>query len=297
LQWTLFYYYCGVQSWGWFYPHHYSPFISDIQHFRGMDFKLSLGKPFLPFQQLLSVLPAASRKSIPTAYHELMTLPTSKIIDFYPTDFQTDLNGKKQEWEAVVLIPFMEEARLLDAMTPCNEKLTAYEKLRNSHGPMYQYDYCPKGRERIEGVANFPALSNVMCSVTEVTRDDVHVALEKIVYGPSNRGPSSVYYPGFPTFKHLQYSARLQAKQVKVFDQPSRSDNMIIKLLEAKDTDRQLKEIGAELFDQTVYTHWPHLAEGKVVEVFNIAQKLTIAGATDTNGREFKLAVGSSREQ
>ena len=33
----------------------------------------------------------------------------SEIGDFYPTVFTTDLNGKKQEWEAVVLIPFIDE--------------------------------------------------------------------------------------------------------------------------------------------------------------------------------------------
>ena len=36
----------------------------------------------------------------------------SEIIDFYPTDFQTDLNGKTQEWESVVLISFIDEKRL-----------------------------------------------------------------------------------------------------------------------------------------------------------------------------------------
>lgn len=34
----------------------------------------------------------------------------SAIIDYYPQDFKTDLNGKQQEWEAVVLIPFIDEA-------------------------------------------------------------------------------------------------------------------------------------------------------------------------------------------
>lgn len=37
----------------------------------------------------------------------------SPIIDFYPTHFETDLNGKVQEWEAVVLIPFIDEVRCL----------------------------------------------------------------------------------------------------------------------------------------------------------------------------------------
>lgn len=36
-------------------------------------------------------------------------MDNSEIIDYYPPDFKTDLNGKQQEWEAVVLIPFIDE--------------------------------------------------------------------------------------------------------------------------------------------------------------------------------------------
>jgi 5'-3' exoribonuclease 1 len=42
-----------------------------------------------------------------------MTQDISPVIDFYPVDFQTDLNGKQQEWEAVVLIPFIDEVKLI----------------------------------------------------------------------------------------------------------------------------------------------------------------------------------------
>ena len=45
-----------------------------------------------------------------------MVNPNSPILDFYPHDFSLDLNGKKQDWEAIVLIPFIDERRLLDAM-------------------------------------------------------------------------------------------------------------------------------------------------------------------------------------
>lgn len=40
----------------------------------------------------------------------------SPILDFYPKDFLLDMNGKKQDWEAVVKIPFIDQERLLRAM-------------------------------------------------------------------------------------------------------------------------------------------------------------------------------------
>lgn len=40
-----------------------------------------------------------------------MVQDTSPVIDYYPITFETDLNGKQQEWEAVVLIPFIDEVR------------------------------------------------------------------------------------------------------------------------------------------------------------------------------------------
>lgn len=113
-----------------------------MRNFSHLRFDYEEGTPFLPFQQLLAVLPAASRAHLPDAYHQLMTSEQSSVIEYYPADFDTDLNGKKQDWEAVVLIPFIDERRLLDAMAECEHLLTADEVERNAHGPMYQYDFC-----------------------------------------------------------------------------------------------------------------------------------------------------------
>ena len=116
IQWIMYYYYKGCQSWGWFFPYHYAPFISDIVNLNEVNLTFDLGTPFMPFEQLLAVLPAASRSALPPVLHPLMTDPDSEIIDFYPTEFSTDLNGKTQEWESVVLIPFIDEVRLRKAI-------------------------------------------------------------------------------------------------------------------------------------------------------------------------------------
>ena len=55
----------------------------------------------------------------------------SPVKDFYPVDFETDLNGKQMEWEAVVLIPFIDEERLLQAMKPCSIYLN--DEVRKSY--------------------------------------------------------------------------------------------------------------------------------------------------------------------
>ena len=53
-----------------------------------------------------------------------MTSDNSPIVDFYPEQFETDLNGKMQEWEAVVLIPFIEEVLLSDCNLYVNINLS-----------------------------------------------------------------------------------------------------------------------------------------------------------------------------
>jgi len=52
-----------------------------------------------------------------------MTDPNSPIIEFYPPDFELDLNGKKQEWEAIVVIPFIDEQLLLQTMKSILSKI------------------------------------------------------------------------------------------------------------------------------------------------------------------------------
>ncbi|PSN30434.1 5'-3' exoribonuclease 1, partial [Blattella germanica] len=268
IQWNLHYYYDGVCSWSWFYPHHYAPYISDICKFSDdLELNFDLGTPFLPFEQLLAVLPAASKKLLPEPYQQLMVEKESPIFHYYPSDFKTDLNGKKQEWEAVVLIPFIDEVSLLNAMAPCAALLTEEERNRNSHGPMHIYTYTEENLGVYEAPQYYPPIKVNHAAVQRVSRSDIHVEHSRLVKGLCPGVRLDVYFPGFPTLKHLAYTARFSKNKVKVFEQPSQGTNVILHITDQGKPD--IKEVATELLGKTIFVSWPHLVEARVVAVSN----------------------------
>lgn len=282
IQWNLNYYYNGVCSWSWFYPHHYAPYVSDIRDFSSsLRLEYDLGKPFLPFQQLLAVLPSLSKNLLPEPYQHLMEDENSPLISFYPKDFKTDLNGKKQQWEAVVLIPFINEEELLKAMAPLECQLTEEEQKRNTPGPMLVYKYTEEDLGVYEAPEYFPTLQTNHAKVLEVWRDELNVEKKDLIKGLWPGVKLDVYYPGFPTMKHIPHKAKLEKRDVHVFDQPSRGENMILSIENQGKPDPE--EVATHLLGKSIFVAWPHLVEARVYSVSNHEFNLSLATSGHVN--------------
>lgn len=72
----------------------------------------------------------------------LMTEEKSPIIDFYPLSFELDAEGKRQDWEAVVVLQFINVPRLraAEGRVPLAQ-LSPEELRRNQFGPMLHFVY------------------------------------------------------------------------------------------------------------------------------------------------------------
>ena len=110
MQWVLTYYTTGVPHWKWFFPSHYAPFASDmckyIQNYTRKKYLPS--SPSEPFLQLLSILPPESNALLPPQFSTILNYSNSPLSKFLPSKFTIDTSGKKNDWEGIVLLPFLD---------------------------------------------------------------------------------------------------------------------------------------------------------------------------------------------
>lgn len=137
LQWVLEYYFTSVVDWKHYYPYHYAPFASDLLIFtkrfitggaehcdesssraaRDWAGFVPNTKPLLPFEQQMFIMPPSSAGIVPEPYRWLFAPSGTPVSKFFPEDFDTDINGKLASWEAVVLLPFIDEVSTWSALS------------------------------------------------------------------------------------------------------------------------------------------------------------------------------------
>ncbi|KAG1852740.1 exonuclease II [Suillus subluteus] len=267
LQWVMHYYYSGIASWGWFYNYHYAPRISDLRGLGDMSFVFELGKPFRPFGQLMGVLPSASMDHVPIAYQDLMYDPNSPILDFYPLEFEQDLNGKKQEWEAIVKIPFIDEQRLLRAMKSREHMLTPDERRRNGFGTSTKFLFNPEESTVYPSSLPdfFPPIYRCTCKMEPFdlpTLDGLHLVpglCEGVCLGAKALA-------GFPSLDTLPHTAQLGIHGVNVHGSESRNKSMVVHV-ENPHENRKVEDIAKEMVGKRTFIGWPFLQEGLVTAV------------------------------
>jgi 5'-3' exoribonuclease 1 len=214
----------------------------------------------------MGVLPDRSKKIVPAVYHDLMTNPKSPIIDFYPRDFELDMNGKKMEWEAVVKIPFIDEKRLLEAMAPINALLTDDEKFRNEFGVTLKFSHDPDidftYPSSLTGI--FPDIPHCRCvenifDLPTIEGLEYHVGLMNGV----KLGDAAL--AGFPSLDTIPYNAILGFHGVNVFQQDSRNESMVVTIENSEE--RTNVKTAAMKLGQRVFVGYPFLQEAKVTKV------------------------------
>lgn len=216
----------------------------------------------------MGVLPNLSSSHIPAAFRDLLSDSNSPIIDFYPVDFIQDLNGKKQDWEAIVKIPFIEEERLLKAMASRESRLTAEERSRNSYGNSwsFKFDNGPETLYPSSLPGFFPDLVHCRC-----TLEPFHLPtlggglsyLKGLVPGVL-LGKDAI--SGFPSLHTIPYSGQLGFHGVSVFQGDSRKETMVVTIDHVYEGYKS-EELAKLMVGQKTYTGYPYLQEALVVAI------------------------------
>jgi 5'-3' exonuclease len=106
VQWVYLYYKEGTTYWDWFYPYHYALhadiFVDYIEDTRIISYSFKKSLPSSTDDQLLRVIPFASKNLLPLHLHDR----AEKIAIQYPR-FKIDNSGKREEWEAITIVDFV----------------------------------------------------------------------------------------------------------------------------------------------------------------------------------------------
>ncbi len=141
MEWIVNYYLKGPISWTWYYPYHYAPLLSHfLEHmdaFQSVAYPHS--RPHAPVQQLLSVLPPRSSDLLPDPFRVMIHEPTFGMKAQFPALVEVDLGCCKNDWEATVLCPFVDQRSISKFYLDNSYLMPEDVKKRNQPGRVFRY--------------------------------------------------------------------------------------------------------------------------------------------------------------
>ena len=211
LQWILYYYYHSIKNWKWYYPYHYAPMISDYSEIN-IDNKLyniydifdkDKSEPFDPYQSLLFILPKESFNLLPLCYKDIPQI----LKEFFPDKIDIDYNGKTAEYESLLLVPMVDEEKMVEIEKKCR-KLTQEEEKENKWGTSFMFSQ------------NDSNIESIKCIEYDVYKKDIDKK-------QNNDYRISKCDFSFPTLKTIDYDYQL-TKVKQYFGRTSQMTKQII---------------------------------------------------------------------
>ena len=246
LQWILHYYYYGIKSWKWYYPYYYAPMISDLQFIKLNNnvnnlidiFEKDNSEPFNPYQSLLFILPKQSFNLLPNCYRNIPNI----IPEYFPDKVEIDYNGKVASYEALLLLPFLDDKKMLE-LEVNNRQLNSEEEKENKWGDSYLFNK------------------------NELNVNDIHYTIYQI-YNNKTKYPVSNYHEAkkcdfsFPTLKTIDYDYEIiNIKQYYGRISSVTKQILILPKMKEKIND---KKINKYLHKETIFIDYPYKAYAKI---------------------------------
>ncbi|UKK00630.2 5'-3' exoribonuclease 1 [Theileria orientalis] len=115
------------------YKYHYAPLVSDLAKISTASIKFHKGEPITPLEHLLAITPPNNIQLLPPLYRKLSG-PEGKLGEYFPEDFEICEEGKENEWEHVVKLPFLDTKHLSKVARSVNDELKYTNLYKNKPG-------------------------------------------------------------------------------------------------------------------------------------------------------------------
>jgi 5'-3' exonuclease len=204
-----------------------------------------------------------------------MTSESSEIVDFYPRSFTIDMNGKRWPWEAVVLLPFIDSKRLLDASAKIDDTLvTEAEKDRNKIGNAVVFEYNEDTSFDLEGAGDGKLFSLLPGCKTKTTNfDDSCLAYKeekKPTMTPKLTDGVKYPLPAYPTLRDgCVVGIWRKLLRINVHGSKSRYKTACLEIQNPVPESIPLAELSKSLIGTIVYIQYPHHIPSFVTAVSN----------------------------